>query len=531
MLLIVDLSSIYHPIWHAMPPTEPASAPHDSTVRRVRNLAEHAEHVAVCADSRKSWRKDLYPQYKANREARPDEMFVQLARVVETLRRDGFHVYEEVGYEADDLIATLVEQARPRVEVLIATADKDLYQLVGDHVSILPTRLDAEGNQPAPIRVPEVEAKFGVGPELVGDWLALTGDASDNIPGVPRIGPKTATGLLKQYGTLEIALTFAARSDPEMKPALRELLVTHADQARLSRKLVALAADAPIDLAAAMKPRVATSLPKQPDDEWDDHHEEEEESENMNDDSDAPPNTEPAQPADTNGAAASVARGELPTRTIEIEPRSPQPAPADALDRLAQFLPEPGTAAWAAALEPNRVEGAWKIATKLFDARIFQFTNVEQCFAAILLGRSLGLGVMTSCRNMHMIKGKLTLSVDLLVGLVKKSPLCEYFICLETTKQLATCETKRRGNPKPTRLTYDLEDAIEARLLPRDAANPRAPKSGDLGDSTWAKFLRPMLRHGCERELARMEYQDLTAGLYTPEELQDYSDLPAPRAA
>ncbi len=519
-LLLIDLSAIYVPIWCATPPDQPASAPHDITVRKVRAMASDAEHVAVSCDGRTTWRKAVYPDYKAQREARPAELFVQLARVKDTLRADGFAVLEADGFEADDIIATLTHQARDAgVLTIIATADKDLCQLVGPGVAVQPTRLGDDG-RPLPVIGPaEVEARYGVPPEKLGDWLALTGDASDNVPGVPKVGPKTATGLLRDYGELEILLAAAKHGDPQMKPALTKLLVEHADKARLSRQLVTLRTDAPVTLADAMAPRVMQSLPRRDDDEWEG---DEPEPDNDNDEETDMADMGIVTESEISGAPAAAAQPttrEAPAVVREL----PAPAKADAIDKLAEFLP--GTDAWASALEPRSDVSAWKIAGKLFDSRLFQFANIEQCFAAILFGRTLGLGAMTSCRSVHLVKGKMTLHVDLMVGLVKKSPLCHYWHVRETTADRCTIETHRRGDPEPTRLTFSIEDAIAAKLISREAI-----KGPTGGDQTWDKFRRQMVRHGCERELARMVYQDVVGGLYTPEDFAEIAEMPT-RAA
>lgn len=525
-IALIDVSSIFWPIAMSTAADMPATAPHDVTVGRVRSLATELcsdrSGCAVCADAAVNWRKLEFAPYKAQRAARPDWMHAQMAQALDTLRRDGFPVWHVDGYEADDLIATATLRAvEAGLQVVIATSDKDLLQLVGDGVRVLSMHTKSPES---PWRDAEfVRQRYEIEPQQLTDWLAIVGDASDNVPGIPGIGAKGATALLKRYGDLEMAISAAKAGDEELRPKMRELLVQHADGARLSRRLISLKTDAPIDIKDALKERVMRPLRSQqneePEEEEDMFTNEEDEQGNHAGQPSAT-NNEPAPAPNgaSNGAASAAGatqeqRAEPQAQTVYAEPPTPQKA--DPLERLTQFLPKPGTDEWAAALEPPHIQGANGLAKKLHDSRLFAFANQEQCLAAIMLGRSLGLGAMTICRNVHIIKGKLALHASLITGLVLKSSKCEYFTCIETTNDHATYETKRRGDPKPVRLTYSVEDAKLTGALRQS-------------DSAWQKTPRTMLRHRCATELARMVYPDLTSGVYAPEELVDsYEELPA----
>jgi DNA polymerase-1 len=181
-------------------------------------------------------RMELLPSYKSNRKPMPDELRLQLPLADEFLDRAGVRRLRVERQEADDLIATLAAHAsQDGAEVLISTADKDLYQLVGEQVSAVePT------GQHRRIGVADVLAKMGVGPAQIVDWLALTGDSSDNIPGVPGIGAKTAQKLLAQFGSLDALL---ARSAEVENPRVRNLLEGHRDAVVRNRALVQLRRD------------------------------------------------------------------------------------------------------------------------------------------------------------------------------------------------------------------------------------------------------------------------------------------------
>jgi DNA polymerase-1 len=207
-------------------------------------------HLAIVLDrSEDTHRKELYAEYKGHRPDAPDDLKVQMPLMREAVRAFGLEPIEQERYEADDLIATYTQQAKERgADVLIVSSDKDLMQLVGPLVRFYDFESGSKGK---PGYRPErnldeaavTERWEGIPPERIGDVLALMGDTSDNVPGVPGIGLKTAAQLIKEYGDLETLLNRA----PEIKqPKRRETLIEHADVARLSRKLVTLDCEAPL---------------------------------------------------------------------------------------------------------------------------------------------------------------------------------------------------------------------------------------------------------------------------------------------
>jgi DNA polymerase-1 len=195
-------------------------------------------HFAVIFDhSSYSFRNDLYPDYKANRSEPPEDLRPQFPVIRDATRAFGLPCIEEEGFEADDLIATYAQQAEEKgAEVVIVSSDKDLTQLITDKVVMFdPMKnkiIDKDG----------VVEKFGVGPEKMIDLQALMGDSTDNVPGVPGIGPKTAAQLLEEYGSLEDLLKNAEGIKQKKR---REMLIGHADDARISKELVTLRTDVP----------------------------------------------------------------------------------------------------------------------------------------------------------------------------------------------------------------------------------------------------------------------------------------------
>ncbi len=241
-VFLVDGSGFIFRAFYAIPPMNrpdgtPVNAVYGFTNMLMKLLDDtDADHVAVVFDTaRRTFRNDLYPDYKANRPEPPEELIPQFALVREATRALNVATVEVAGFEADDLLATYARIAREAgAEVTIVSSDKDLMQLVGDGV----TMLDSMKNRI--IGPEEVKEKFGVGPDKVIEVQALAGDPSDNVPGVPGIGVKTAALLIGEYGDLE---TLLARAPEIKQPKRRQALIDHAEDARLSHELVRLRDD------------------------------------------------------------------------------------------------------------------------------------------------------------------------------------------------------------------------------------------------------------------------------------------------
>jgi DNA polymerase-1 len=245
VLYVVDLSGYVFRAYHAIAPLtntrgEPTNATY-GTVTMIQKLVEERRPVflGVAMDSvGPRIRSSIDARYKAHRPVPPEDLAIQLRRSRELVEAYNIPIFLVDGLEADDLIAVAVDRAREKgLRAVIASSDKDLMQLVGPDVMLWDAMRDRVYGEP------EVVAKFGVPPSQLRDLLALVGDTSDNVPGVPGIGPKTAAELLTQFGTLDGV--YASLADVK-KPRIRELLRAHEDDARVSRELVTLRADADV---------------------------------------------------------------------------------------------------------------------------------------------------------------------------------------------------------------------------------------------------------------------------------------------
>ncbi len=266
-LYLVDGSSYIFRAYHRLPPLTnkhgvPAGAVYGYTAMLWKladglNKADGPTHMAVILDaSSKTFRNDMYDQYKANRPPPPEDLIPQFPLIRTATRAFSIPCIETEGLEADDIIACYVAAAREAGwKATIVSSDKDLMQLVDDEsgIDMLDTMNDRRIDEAA------VLDKFGVPPAKVGDVLALMGDSVDNVPGVPGVGPKTATQLIQQYGDLESVL---AAVDEITKPKLKQNLTDHADNARLSRELVRLVCDAA--LPEPLEDLILTGIPPEP---------------------------------------------------------------------------------------------------------------------------------------------------------------------------------------------------------------------------------------------------------------------------
>ena len=248
-LLLVDGSSYLYRAFHAMPdlravPGDPASAP-TGAIRGMINMLQSlrkevpAEYAACVFDAKgPTFRDDLYPQYKAHRSPMPDDLRAQIEPIHEVVRLMGWKVLDVPGVEADDVIGTLAAIAAAQgMQVIVSSGDKDLAQLVNERITIIDTmngrRRDVAG----------VTSEFGVPPSLMVDYQTLVGDAIDNVPGVPKVGPKTAAKWLNEFGSLD---AIVAQADA-IKGAVGENLRKSLDWLPTGRKLLTIKTDCDLD--------------------------------------------------------------------------------------------------------------------------------------------------------------------------------------------------------------------------------------------------------------------------------------------
>ncbi|GAB2186360.1 DNA polymerase I [Roseibium sp. LAB1] len=254
-LILVDGSTFIFRAYHALPPLtrKPDGLPVGAVSGFCNMLwkllqegltpeeGDEPTHFAVIFDhSAKTFRNEIYPEYKAQRPEPPEDLVPQFGLIREATRAFSVHCIEQEGFEADDLIATYAREAAEQgARVTIVSGDKDLMQLIGPKVGMIDTMKNKTFGEA------EVFEKFGVGPDKVIEVQSLAGDSVDNVPGVPGIGLKTAALLINEFGDLESLL---AKADTIKQNKRRENLIEFADQARISRQLVTLKQDVPVEM-------------------------------------------------------------------------------------------------------------------------------------------------------------------------------------------------------------------------------------------------------------------------------------------
>ncbi|KHF26335.1 DNA polymerase I [Solemya velum gill symbiont] len=264
LLVLVDGSSYLFRAYHALPPLTNSKGEATGALVGVINMLRkliadyQPSNIGVVFDAPgKTFRNDLYAEYKANRPPMPDDLREQIKPLHEIIRAMGLPVIIESGVEADDVIGTLAAEAtRDGVETVISTSDKDLAQLVSDHVTLVNTMSETKSDRQGVID------KFGVAPEQIIDYLALVGDTSDNIPGVPKCGPKTAAKWLSEFGDIDNLL---ANAD-SIKGKIGESLRASMEQIPLSRELTTIKTD--VKLHESIPDLVATPADTQKLREW-----------------------------------------------------------------------------------------------------------------------------------------------------------------------------------------------------------------------------------------------------------------------
>ena len=477
-LLLVDLSSLFVPIYKMSAAEADPDYASKATVARVHEMASGFEGVAVCCDSRKSWRKELCPEYKAQRPAQEEPLYHQLRLAKEQLAADGFPMWEAEGFEADDCIGAAVTWLDAEGfdgNVVVVSSDKDLACLAGPSVAIKSLR---SGDMMGP---DGVFAKFGVRPDQMADWLVLVGDASDNISGVKGIGAKRATELLQKHGTL--AHIYANLGDSGaalgLTPSVFTALKESVHICEMARKLITLRTDVELPFQDIFKPRVATKR------------------------------AEPAWAKEEDMALVTDAlTGEVVGTTGPEEtpaPKPPEQKKASGTIGSSKSV-ELVRVDWNHSLEPANLSQAMTLATALHASRLFQaYGSPEAVLAVILAGREFGIGAMSSLKGFHIIEGKPSMSADLMAAIVKRSPLCKQFEIIERTAERATIRIWRTGEAEAFQFSYSVDDAKRAKLV----------KAG----GNWEKDPAGMCVSRCKAIGARLKWEDLIGNVYTPEEM------------
>jgi 5'-3' exonuclease len=513
-IVAVDFSAIFYKAYLGQSQDTPLNIAKDislSTISRIASLFRDAAIVIVC-DSPKNWRKARDSQYKANREKQPDAFFQLMNSTKERLVADGYVLLEESGYEADDVIASICVSALHNggYEVIIASPDKDLLQLVGPGVRQLRTHdmFLPDGTTLKLWDVAMVANVFGVTPNRLADFLAVVGDASDNVPGIEGVGGKGGAALINEFGSLKTILVcveglgqapspispFTQKSLSKWKNALdRFFLIKPIEACKrmdLNRELVGLKSDVKIDIESFFAPKVIKDISQ---DGWSPDSYERKKLEKKNE--------EPLRREAREHPEILADFIEIGTPTQE-KPKDNVTAALTTIDPMDQFNES---------LQPTGMQGLWWFCNRALVSRMYpNFGTTERAMLAVMRGRDYGLSPTASLELLQIIEGKVCPPAAVKRAMCQRHPDCLYFVIKDVTPESATavtCRKTRDGKPGPEQtFTYTLEDAKRAKLV--------KPGGG------WEKNPGAMCAARASGWLANWAYADAVGGIYSFEEME-----------
>lgn len=551
-IVVIDLNSLGVPIWMTSSSDANPDAASIRIVERVRALTSGVAHAAIAIDCPPYFRKDIYPEYKAQRPPAEEPMRFQINKAAEILRADGYPILGVRGFEGDDIAATIVTHvlaSRRDDSVLIVSSDKDLCALVGPRVRLKSVKDGSIIDEAA------VQEKFGVPPSKMVDLLALWGDASDGIKGADKVGQKIGASLLAEFGSLDaIFKAFDSGATPTMTPNLRTRLQEFRPRADLVRSVIRLRTDVPIPFDELFKPRVPLA------DDVITFGDDGDEMQNRPTPTEIAGVREAAKSMFADDIAEAFTPADARAEIDAVMPRGESNAEREAdtahrqiaadgqvvrhdslqeedrrgpvnggggqllrgdgeVRRIGSDVGNSGSGSQALTpvvvdyerqLEPRDLASAFKLAESMFQSRLFSaYGSPHAVLSTILAGREFGMPAMASLRAMHIVEGKPMLAADTIRALVLRSGAAEYFRCTERTAERATFVTKRRGENEMS-LTYTL-------------AEGRTAFAGDdakFAKSGWGKNPADMCVARAGAKLARLVYPDVVHGLYCREEIE-----------
>lgn len=500
-IALVDISYLFKKRWVTNDGSPMGAA--KSVLRDLENLRHGVEHVIICRDMPPYKRLDIFADYKANRpEIEPEEK-LQRRHLFSELGRQGFNVASSQGYEADDVMATLAKKYSEWCQdVRLVGPDKDMAQCVTERVV---QYIPPMGAQDWIVRgVDGVIKKFGVQPLHMPLFQALVGDKSDNVPGVPGLGPVKAGQLVNKYKCFDYLAENVALPDCPIPAGILKSLVDNWAQLKVSLDLVTLDKNVPLDADALLE-----KLEAEP---------EEPAPSNMEVESEPP--AQEAEPANdvTPEPANDVDLRVKPAVAREVATRSA------IMTTVPSYTHHDKYGIVSADLQPLDLVSARTEAEWFFNGGLFaQYKSAAQLFTIMVRAKELGIKVTAALGNHHIIDGKPVANADLIRALAERDPNFEYLMPVEMSASKAVWEGKHKRQPRPVVFTYTIEDAKQAGLV-------RAGNYGKVGN--WQSRPQDMLVKTAGSKLARLLWPGATMGLYCPEEMGfSHEELEAREAA
>lgn len=494
--VLIDLSGLWWSVWYATEAVQECTRRVLATIQRYSVNARGNLAVAVDRGShRYAVMSERGMAYKGDRPEKDRRAVEGLRRIEGRLRDLGWCVFAAEGYEADDVLASLTSRLyahgfasgmEPDVEgygtathdITVVSADKDLRQLVGMATVESPLTGEVFAERE------DVVKKHGVKPEQLSDWLALVGDKSDSIPGIDRVGPKTAAALLESWGDLTgIALALSTGEDLGLRITSTALqnLSDGIEQAQwIAQSITPLVDD--LELDEALLERLITGapapLPKEEDmGDIDDH--------------------------DSPYAEADLPRDATPPPASESQPQALATIDAELVE----------TTSSANGLVSNaQLNTMYRMSKALVRSRSIgsAYGTPEDVMAVVMAGQELGMRPMEALRSFHVIEGRPQLSAQTLLAMCRAHPNCKVFRVdiKQCTRERGVCLVQHATWPEPEEWDYTIDEAQDANLT---------------GKGVWKKHARDMLINRCISRVAHFVFPEVGRGIYTPEDFGGYS--------
>lgn len=461
-ILAVDISGVFSQMWEVdSGKGRDFDKPRTATINAIRRFREGHDRVAICCDSGKSFRSQIWESYKANRPDRGEAYRTQIRYVVDALEAEGCSVFRAPQYngelyaEADDVIGSLCAWAWESGHIVtILSSDKDLLQLVNPQVTML-RPLDKEHKLYDEAAVFE---KYGIIPAKIPDFLALAGDSSDGYKPYAKVGDKRAVDLIKHYGSA-LAMFDGVVSMSDLANILgatlaESFVAAGPEPARKALQVATIVRDLPLDFERLTGEPVVMRIE--------------------------------------------------PENELRPTPEPPQSAPVVAMvpaSKPAQMTTKSDP--WA--LQPTGQNSLRAFAADVASSRMFpQIGTPEQAIVVIAWGQNLGVPAMIALTQAYVVHGRVGWGAQFIAGLIKNNESCEKFHISEHSDKHATVLYKRTGEPEG-KYTFTLDKARQMGLI----------KAG----GAWEKFPGTMCRWAAMRECARMVWPDVVTGVYTPDEI------------
>lgn len=444
-IALVDLSSIFWRFYHASAGDLQNSA-RQKTLAFVNDLFAGFDEIKICVDCPPYKRKTLYSEYKSNRKERPLALIEDLKRVQEELVNKGWNLLTCSGAEADDIIATYCYNNNTH-DITIFGTDKDLLQIFGRCENVQLYDAFAKKYKTA-------QNTLDVQPAQVVDYLALVGDKSDNIPGLPRCGPVNAKKLLSEFSNLKNIQSHCYEKECSFSETVRTSFISNEEQINLSYALAMLDYNCEI--------------------------------------------------VETKGKMTKMDCVEFKENEILIEEKNKEEAEENTNIVASRVI----DVDYKQSLAPVGLSELKQMSKILFDSGLYSNSckNGQGAMAVIMAGRELGLGPIASLSSVSIVKGHPCISAQAMLALILASGKAEYFECVETTNEIATFETKRKGGRNSLTMSFTMDDARRAGLANKD---------------NYKNYPAPMLRWRDIAQISRLIYPDLLLGVYCAEELND----------